>query len=49
METGSLLSFHYTIILCFPKNARLNPTDYFIKKLHNKHELQQIVYDFMEI
>ena len=37
--------FYYTILFCCGKNIGLNSTHYFIIKVPNKRELQQIVFN----
>ena len=37
--------FYHTISLFIPKNIRLNSTHYFVMKIPNKRELQQVAFN----
>ena len=37
--------FYYTIFFAVPKDVRLNSTHYFIMKIPNKRDLQQVVFN----
>ena len=39
------ICFYYATLFCCPKNFRLNSTHYFVMKILNKGELQQIAFN----
>ena len=41
--------FYYTILFFCSKNIRLNSTHYFVMKIQNKRELQQIAFNHLSV
>ena len=45
-KTKHFSCFYYAIFFAMPKNSKLNSTHYYIMKILNKQELQQIAFDY---